>query len=341
MVWGMDRWRESIKGSALGLLTGFLITLLALTPNSILPEEARFYAGLGVILLFLGAMGLVVFYQDFDRYLEARNQVRMYLDMTPETVRFAEYDRYVQIDTDGNSSVTETMKVENISDDPIMALSLPSWSDIQGDNDPETMEELAARSSNLVLNEVKIGTYSAPEQTRCYKKEGTLIGDDIIQEHGHLVVPFNEIGGLDPDNEAEIRLEYEYLGALQEAIDGDGDAIAMDTYHPTENYNISIKPPSGHKIILQTSEDHPNGLDVIDIHGQMTVPKERNRVSIPEVGNDGLIRWEVTKPRINYRYEVNFNIITGDAADADSADADRAVAYDLNTRPNRYPTYPY
>lgn len=314
-----NRVQGTLQNGFIGLLAGGLISLIGLIPQGVIAPWDKFLIG---ILLFAGFLiGISAQYihrvwQDIRRNADlARN----YLDFLPRTVRFVEYQREVNITDSGDAVVNDFYRIENISDGPLNTLSIPQYCDVYGDLDTlfvysegaDPAISLDELDRFIDLREIRINRESIPNPERAYTRRGFLVGDDVLQERGYHNISFSglddlELGYGGRSSKVDVEMEYAGRNAVENAVDGEGDYVACDTYHPTDSIDLVVYPPEGFEITLLESEENPEGIDVIDIHGRIRIPHEISEVPNPREVRGERIEWEIEDPKVNYRYRLHF-----------------------------------
>lgn len=304
---------EAVRNSFFALIIGVLLSVIQVLPQTWLTQEQKTLVVLGLGVLFVGGVGLSVFYGQLREYRRLGRKVDTYLNVIPKLVTIHEHDRTIRIKENGDSVVSNYIRIENKSDRDIPNLYLPSTSDLS--EPPDFDGDFPSSESAVEITEVRIQGRDVANPEGCYELEGIQRHpDNDPVERGFIKIPLHEVGGLDPndpdaENPVDIRFEYTVSGSLIEAIEGQRDYIDIDTYHPTTEASVRIYPPTGYRIELKT-DDHSHGIFAKDKHARLEDSSETSSVDKPQVKRAGeAIDWGIPQPNLNYSYRIHFNCI--------------------------------
>lgn len=248
-----DRFTEIAKDGIITLIVGLALSLLTLVPNEMISQFNKLRLAIIIIVVSLLLLGLKIFYEDLSEYREARYQVNSYMGKLPNTVHFDFYNRDVQIHDNGDATITDRLKIENVSDEFISAVSIPSECDIYEDVNPEQLSD----ESKYQVTEMEIGDNDISTPSNCCERDGVLFGGRVPEEKVKVRIPFETIDQkLSPRGQSgsvkEVQVKYTVDGALEKAIVGEKDFLAiMPIIQQKRLKSRSILPTN---IILNQSE---------------------------------------------------------------------------------------
>ena len=286
-----------LRDNAVVFVIGLSLSLLLAIPDLWLSPIQKFWTALILLIVALITILGRAFYSDFHYYCVLKEEIKDYYELIPRIVRFSHHNRTFQLQENGDANKTYQIMVQNLSSTPITQIKIPTWCDVY-ESDGET--------SKIKIKALQIGTHEVSDsQARCYHKEGILnLPDGSKKEHGLFVIPLIDIGGL-RDQPIEIKINVKVIGAFEKMMTG--EYALMDIYHPTDEFKMVIISPDGFRILLDPSKTFPKSVEVYEVSSEVIDHRETNNVSEPRI-TDNRIEWFVAKPKIGYRYRVNFKI---------------------------------
>jgi len=280
-------------------LLGTLLALLRLIPEEWVNQYLKFWVSVVLIVVISIYLVTKAFYIDLKKYLNLRYLVREYYRFMPRTFKYLEYKRTLHLDRDGNGDIEYFFSIKNISGRLIHKVAIPVALDVYaGDEDEDRRTVIEARISTHVI--------IRPHEN-CYEPSGIFEHKDGTRsEHGWIIIPLGEIGGLKPTKDVDVFIKVHLVRAYEKM--DTGEYTTVNVYHPMEAIEMIVTPPDGKLIMLNPSEQFSTSVEVWDKASKIIDHLELSEISIPEV-KDNMITWKIKEPKIGYAYKLRFKTI--------------------------------